>query len=151
MKLLESFKWAISGILFAVRTERNFRIHLVAIVYVLFFSSFYALTKTEYIVLVILFAGVTAMEMVNTAVEHVVDLIRKKQHVDAKIAKDVSAGAVLIMAIGAAVIGVFLFWDIAVFKKIAATVFLNPLYCAAFLLSVGLSVWYVKSAKKEKE
>lgn len=148
MKLIESFKCAISGILLTLRTERNFRIHIVIILYVLYFASFYDFSRTEYIILLLLFGGVTAAEMFNTAVEHVVDLVEEKYHVQAKIAKDIAAGGVLIMALCAASIGILLFWDMKKITEIVKFLMGNPLSAFLLLCFVVLSYFYIKKAEK---
>lgn len=115
---LKAFLYAWQGISHAVRTQRNMRVHLTAVVYVTAFSFFYDLTRAEYALLALTFGAVISAELINTAIEAAVDLCSPERHSLAKIAKDAAAGAVLAAAIFAVVVGVLLFGDIAVIKEI---------------------------------
>lgn len=108
--LFKSFFCAFSGIYITVLTERNFRIHLLAAVIVSFLGFYFKINRIEWIILVISIALVMAMEMVNTAIEAIVDLVSPNYHPLAKIAKDVAAGCVLVTAIAAVIVGVLLFY-----------------------------------------
>ena len=72
--IINSFKNAFVGILSAVKSERHMRVHIVSAAYVLWFSSFYSFTKTEYGVILAVIALVISSEMFNTAIEDAVDL-----------------------------------------------------------------------------
>ncbi|MCL2020418.1 MAG: diacylglycerol kinase family protein [Oscillospiraceae bacterium] len=115
---LNSFRYAMSGILFSAKYERNMRIHMVITLYVLYFTKFYDFTRVEIILLILTCISAITLEMVNTSIEVVIDKVSPHYHTLAKIGKDVAAGAVLIATIGAVVIGIILFWDIAVFTEI---------------------------------
>lgn len=114
----KAFAYAWQGIVHTVKTQRNFRFHIAAMVYVTAFSLFYELTRGEYVLLVLTFSSVISAELINTAIEAAVDLCSPERHRLAKIAKDAAAGAVLVTAIFAVVVGVLLFGDIAVIKEI---------------------------------
>lgn len=114
----KAFAYAWQGIVHTVKTQRNFRFHIAATVYVTAFSLFYELTRGEYVLLALTFSSVISAELINTAIEAAVDLCSPEQHRLAKIAKDAAAGAVLAAAIFAVVVGVLLFGDIAVMKEI---------------------------------
>ncbi|MBD5138451.1 MAG: diacylglycerol kinase family protein [Ruminococcus sp.] len=116
--LLKSFVYAFRGILAAVKTQRNMRIHFTAAVYVTAFSFFYDLTRAEYALLALTFGAVISCEMINTAVEAAVDISSPGYSEKAGFAKDAAAGAVLVAAVFAVVVGVLLFGDIAVIKEI---------------------------------
>lgn len=116
--LVNSFKCAFKGIFFVLQHERNMRIHVVAALYVAFFSAFYNFSKTEIILLVITCALVMIFEILNTSIEVMVDKISPKYSPLAKVAKDAAAGAVLLSAIMAIFVGVVLFFDIERFKLI---------------------------------
>ena len=94
-KFFKAFVYAWQGVLHAVKTQRNFRFHIVAAVYVTVFSFFYGFTRNEYVLLMLTFSTVVSAELINTAVEAAVDLCSPEQHKLAKIAKDAAAGAVL--------------------------------------------------------
>lgn len=102
---LESVNCAIEGILWSVRTQRHLRSHFVAALVVLFAALFFNLTIAEFILLSFAVTLVLFAELMNTALEAVVDLISPEYHPLAKRAKDVAAGAVLVASIGAAVMG----------------------------------------------
>jgi len=108
--LLKSFFYAFSGIYKTVLTERNFRIHMLAAIIVTFLGFYFKIKRIEWIILVISIALVMAMEMVNTAIEAIVDLVSPNYHPLAKVAKDVAAGCVLVTAIASAIVGVLLFY-----------------------------------------
>ena len=107
--LRKTFGYAFEGILTGIRKERNMRIHTVVMILVVFFGTVLGLSATEWCICLVLFGLVMALELVNTAVEAVVDLVTEERKPLAKIAKDTAAGAVLIAAIMAAVSGCIIF------------------------------------------
>ena len=109
-RFVDSFLYAAQGIRTAVREERNMRFHLCAAFYVYLFSLFYGFDKTEYILITLMVCGVLALELVNSAIERAVDKPDTTHWWSAGAAKDMAAGAVLVMAIGTVVVAVCLFW-----------------------------------------
>lgn len=107
--LVKSFQYAFSGIVTGLKTERNMMIHYSALGLVVVFGITLKLSVAEWCTCLILCAMVISLELVNTAVEAVVDLVTKEQRRRAKLAKDTAAGAVLIAAITSAVIGGLIF------------------------------------------
>ena len=107
--LIKSFKYAFEGIFTSIKTERNLIIHTVITLLVIIFGLFYKINKHEWFTCIILFIIVISSELFNTALELVVDLASPKINPLAKKAKDVAAGAVLITAIGSAIIGLWIF------------------------------------------
>lgn len=107
--LLSSFKCAFSGIFTAIKNERNIKIHLLAMILVIVFGFLLKISTTEWIVCLILFALVIGAELINSGIETTVDLAMPEKHEKAKFAKDVSAGAVLFIAIIAVIIGAIIF------------------------------------------
>lgn len=87
------------------------RFHIVVTAYVLWFSRFYDLSRVEYAILFLVIAMVIVSELVNTAVESAVDMTAKSYNKYAEISKDAAAGAVLISAICAVVVGILFFAD----------------------------------------
>ncbi len=118
MKVLKGFKFAYKGIVYCIEHERNMRVHIVATILVLIFSSFFNLSCERYVLLFLTISMVISAEMINTAIERLVDLSTKRYNVLAKISKDVAAGAVLVCAVFAVVIGIFIFWDLNGFMNI---------------------------------
>ena len=108
-KRIHSFGFALKGIATLFKTQPNARIHLIAICIVTVASYLLKVSTSEWCFIVIAFAMVLAAEAFNTAVEFVVDLTSPDYHPLAGKAKDVAAAAVLITAIGAAIIGLIIF------------------------------------------
>lgn len=105
----KSFQYAYKGIRHGFLTERNFRFHVLAIVVVSIAGILTGLSVTEWCIIFILFGGVTALELMNTAIERSVDLIIKDHHPLAGQAKDLASGAVLVFAFFSAIIGMIIF------------------------------------------
>ena len=107
--ITKSFGYAFEGIFTCIRKERNMKIHCVRAVLVVAAGVILGLSPVEWCICLGLFGLVMALELVNTAVEAVVDLVTGEYHPLAKIAKDTAAGAVLIAAIMAAAAGLIIF------------------------------------------
>ena len=101
--LYKSFGYAFQGIFTCIRKERNMKIHCMVAALVVIAGLILGISVTEWCICLGLFGMVMALELVNTAVEAVVDLVTEERHPLAKIAKDTAAGAVLIAAIMAAI------------------------------------------------
>ncbi len=108
-KLINSFKYAIEGIISSFKTERNMKIHVLAMIIVIALGFFFKLDKVEWCFIIIAIVSVISAELFNTAIETVVDMISPERNPKAKLAKDIAAGAVLVVAIGAAIIGFVVF------------------------------------------
>ena len=108
-KIRNSFKYAIEGIWTSFKTERNMKIHIFIMILVIIAGIILKINKSEWIICIILFAIVIGSELFNTSIETIVDMVMPEINEKAKIAKDVSAGAVLVVAIGAAIIGLVIF------------------------------------------
>lgn len=110
-KLLDSFNYAIEGIIYAFRTQRNMRIHFIVAILVLIAAFVFDITKLEFITLAISITMVMSAELINTAIESAIDLTTNHYHPLAKIAKNTAAAAVLLTAINAVLVGYIIFWD----------------------------------------
>lgn len=108
-KLINSFKYAIQGILSSFKTERNMKIHIFVMILVIIAGFILKINKYEWIACILCFAVVISGELFNTAIETVVDMVMPYKNDKAKIAKDIAAGAVLTLAIGAAAIGAIIY------------------------------------------
>ncbi len=107
--LLASFKYAMAGINYTFITQRNFRIHLVMGSIALSLGAFLHISHIEMAIIALTSAVVLALELLNTAIESVVDLtVKQSYHELAKIAKDCAAGAVLMAAVGALIVAGFI-------------------------------------------
>lgn len=109
--LIKSFNYAIDGIIYTLKSQRNMQIHYMIGLLVIIMSLFFNLSRIELIGVIFAVSLVVIAEMLNTAVEKTVDLVTKDYNTLAKIAKDVAAGAVLISAINAVVVGYLIFFD----------------------------------------
>ena len=107
--LYKSFGYAFAGIFAVVTKERNMKIHCAAVVCVMIAGLVFHISPIEWCICLTLFGLVMALEMVNTVVEAVVDLVTEERKPLAKLAKDAAAGAVLIAAIMAAIAGMIIF------------------------------------------
>lgn len=107
-KFFNSFKYAIEGIR-KVMDEQNFRFDLMMAFIVIVAAVFTGLSKLEWIILIVVIAIMLSLEMINTAIERVVDLASPGIHPLAKAAKDIAAGAVLVFACASVIIGILIF------------------------------------------
>jgi diacylglycerol kinase (ATP) len=101
----DSFRHAFAGLWHALRTQRNTRIHLTVAAGVVALGLWLGLSYTQWAVLVLTIGFVLVSEMLNTVAESLVDLVSPDFHPQAKIVKDVTAGAVLLGAILAVIVG----------------------------------------------
>lgn len=109
--LIESFNHAVTGIVHALKTEKNMKFHFIIASLVLILSLFFDFSRLELIMLFFAIALVLVAEMINTAIERSIDLITAEFHPLARLAKDIAAGGVLIAAINSMVVGYLLFFD----------------------------------------
>ena len=107
-KYLRSFGYAIEGIITASK-EQNFKSHIVSAIIVMSAGYLTGLSRIEWYIVLLLIALMFALEMINTAIERVVDLASPEIHPLAKQAKDIAAGAVLVFALFSAIIGLLIF------------------------------------------
>lgn len=107
--ILKSFGYAFQGIFTCIKKERNMKIHCVMAILVTVAGFLLKISVTEWCICLLLFGLIWALEMVNTSIEAVVDLVTKEKKPLAKIAKDTAAGAVLAASIMAALIGCIIF------------------------------------------
>lgn len=142
-KFFKGFVYAFNGIYDTVKTERNMRFHLGAGFFVLFFMRFFDLSRGEKTAVFISIAMVIGFEILNTAVESMVDMYCcDKKHPLAKKAKDAAAGAVLMAAVGAVTVGLTLFWDKAGIKKCFDYLCSYPIVSIIMIIIfIGWLVW----------
>ncbi len=107
------------------------------------FSMFYSFSPTQYAVLVLLITSVMALETVNTCVEDLCGLVADRYEPLVKFAKDAAAGAVLTVALGAAVIACIFFLDFNVINTIFTFFAENLLYLIFLLISAVISAFFV--------
>ncbi len=114
-RFIDSMNYALSGIIHAFKTEKNMKIHFAVALVVIISSILLHVTRFELIAIVISITLVMLAELLNTAVEAIVDLITSEYHELARIAKNVAAGAVVLTAVNALVVGYLVF-----FRKISS-------------------------------
>lgn len=107
--LYKSFGYAFEGIFAGIRGERNMKIHCFAAVCVVVAGVLFHISVTEWCICLVLFGLILSLELVNTAIEAVVDLVTEDKKPLAKLAKDTAAGVVLIAAVMAAMAGLLIF------------------------------------------
>lgn len=107
--LYKSFGYAFEGIFAGIRGERNMKIHCFAAVCVIVAGVLFHISVTEWCICLVLFGLILSLELVNTAIEAVVDLVTEDKKPLAKLAKDTAAGAVLIADVMAAMAGLLIF------------------------------------------
>lgn len=108
-KFRKSFSWAIDGLGYTIQTQRNMRIHLFISMMVILAGILFKISRLEWALLFLTFCMVMVAEIINTAIEKAVDLITEDYHPLAKIVKNAAAGAVLLAAVAAIIIGVLIF------------------------------------------
>ena len=109
ISLVESFNYAVEGIIHVLRTHRNMRIHFAAAAVVLILALWIGVDRIELVVLLLAIAFVLIAEMVNSAIEAAIDVATSSFDPLAKLAKDIAAGAVLIASINAIAVGYLVF------------------------------------------
>lgn len=109
--LRNTFAFAVQGIIHAFKAERNMKIHTAIAALVFLLGGLLELTPTRWLFLALAVTLVISAELINTAVEAVVDLVSPDEHPLARIAKDTAAGAVLVTALFAVVVGILVFYE----------------------------------------
>lgn len=108
---ISSFNYAVEGIIYSLMSQNNMRAHYVFAVVVIIGMLFFDLTRVEFALVFVSITLVVTAELINTAIESVVDLVTQEYHPLAKVAKDVSAGAVVVTAVNALVVGYLVFYN----------------------------------------
>ena len=134
----EAWGNATNGIIYSATTQRNIRIQLVLAVIVMVLSLFYGLNTAEFLCLLFAVFMVIFAELINTAIETVVDLFVDVYHPKAKISKDVAAGAVGLAACNALVVGYFIFFKEENLKAISDSIFNNMVKSPMHLAFVAI-------------
>ncbi len=108
-RFFESLRYAVEGIGYCIKTQRNMRIHIVIAIIVLMTGLLLRIGRAEFVMVLMSISMVFICEIVNTAVERAVDTATMEYHPIAKIAKDVAAGAVLVAALNSVIVGLLVF------------------------------------------
>ena len=110
-RLVDSFNFAIEGLISALKNEKHMKVHILAAIIIVILAIVINASKVEILIISLSVSFVIITELVNTAVEAIIDLVSPERHPLAKLAKDVAAGAVLVAAINALCVGYLLFYD----------------------------------------
>lgn len=144
MNFLKSLKNAFKGIIYCISSEINMRIHTVVALYVLIFSRYFNLSFEKYIILFLTIGFVFSFELLNTCIEKMTDALIDKYDINVKIIKDLCAGSVLVVAITALIVGVFIFGDIKAIFLIFNNVLLNIKNLISLVFLTVISTCYIK-------
>lgn len=108
-KFVNSFSYPIKGLRYAYKNEQNLAVDVGIALLVVIFGFLFRINKYEWAILVLTIGLVISCELINTAIEAVVDLVTEEYHPLAKVAKDTSAAAVLVFAMVAVIVGLIIF------------------------------------------
>ncbi len=145
-KFLKSFTYAISGVKYCLKKERNLRFHLTFLSYmfgILLSTDWFVLSRTDYAVLVVASALVVTAEVINSAVENAVNLASEEHTEYGRIAKDAAAGAVLVAAVFAIITGLVIMLQPKAFVAMYGYFVSNPLMFLIFVLSLIPAVLFI--------
>ena len=134
-----SFVYAFRGIFRTIANERNLRIHLTCVIYmisILSLTDWFTLSRTDWAILVLCCGTVIGGEIVNTAIENAVNLASQEYTEYGKISKDAAAGAVLISAITAVIVGLIILFQPEAFKAMFEYFKGNPMMLIVAVLSI---------------
>jgi diacylglycerol kinase (ATP) len=116
---------------------------MVAGFYVILFSLFYNLSKVQWAIVILLIASIMTAEIFNTCLEQICNLNTENYDPIVKIAKDIAAGAVLMLSFGAVAVAFVFYFDLKVIKSILVFFLANPLLLVLFILSIIIAVLFV--------
>ena len=156
-KLFMSFVYAFRGIFRTIANERNLRVHITCVVYmvsILLFTDWFTLSRTDWAILMLASGSVIGGEIVNTAIENAVNLASKEYTEYGKIAKDAAAGAVLISAMFAVIVGLIILFQPEAFKAMYEYFMGNIPMLIVFVLSIipaTLFIFFGIPGKKGKK
>ncbi len=109
-KIAKSFSDALKGLKYIIRKERNFKIEVFVSLVVLILMIFFSVAKWEAVILILLISLVLILETLNTTLERLVNLLKPRVHPQARILKDLMAGAVFLAALASVITGIIIFW-----------------------------------------
>ena len=141
LKTINSFNHAIAGLIHAIRTQRNMQIHLGAAIFVLAFSLLFDLSRLELGLVIIAISLVVFAELVNTAVEVIIDILSQDYSFKARIAKNISAAAVVIAAGNAVFIAYLVFFKKA--QELSLNLIFNIRHEPLHLIFINLSLIFI--------
>ena len=141
LKTINSFNHAIAGLIHAIRTQRNMQLHLTAAILVLVFSLLFELSRIELALVIISISLVIFAELINTAVEVIIDILSQDYSLKARIAKNISAAAVVIAAGNAVFIAYLVFFNKA--QELSLRLIFNIRHEPLHLIFINLSLIFI--------
>ena len=139
----KSFSFAIKGLVSCVRTERNFRIHLVTAFYVTVFSLIMQLTRAEWVAVTLCIGAVMGAEIFNTSIEKLCDALHPQRNEIIGLVKDMTAGGVLMFAAASAVIGAVVFIDGEKWRRLLTFIQIKPVLTILVAISVPFALFFI--------
>jgi undecaprenol kinase len=109
-RLLKSFKYAVRGFAKTWKEEQNLQIQSLAGTVVFIFAAYFHVSRQEWILLVLIVGLVILMELANSAVERITDVLKPRLNVYVKEIKDITAAAVMVSSLAALIVGILIFW-----------------------------------------
>ncbi len=143
---LKGFMYAARGFGWMVLNERNFRVHLTCLVYMIYFLArydYFVVSRTECAILILASALVIGSEMINSGIEKADDSVTKEKLETIKISKDVSAGAVLVFAVAAVLVGISILWQPQAFEQLFNHFYEKPIAVVSFVISLAVSFLFI--------
>ncbi len=147
----KSFKYAFRGLIQCIKNERNFRFEITLFLFMIILKNYYNLSDEKNVLFFLSIGLVLCFEIVNTAIEALVNIKSKRRNHSARIAKDVAASAVLISCIIFVVVSYYIFWDIRVFKKIYCHLISNPLISIIYICLLIIGIYFIFIAFNNKD
>lgn len=141
------FRYAFEGLYRAICKEPHFRFHICAAIGTTMFTEYYDFSRYDYALLFLAIALVISAELVNTAIEHTVDLITEEYNEKAKYAKDAAAAFVLMCSLFSVAVAFVLFFDTKIIFSAFADAFTRIKYIAFFVFTI----LFVRGVRREKK
>lgn len=150
-KQLLSFWYAIYGILGALKTEAHLRFHIVAAVFALVFAGICGFSVERFAILTVLIGAVIALELVNTSIEHACNSVTREYNAQIKLAKDLAAAAVLVMAAAAIAVAALFFINAESWNNMRSFFAAYPLSAVVLTILALLSAAFIAFYGKKKK
>ena len=150
-KQLLSFWYAIYGIPGALKTEAHLRFHIVAAVFALVFAGICGFSVERFAILTVLIGAVIALELVNTSIEHACNSVTREYNAQIKLAKDLAAAAVLVMAAAAIAVAALFFINAESWNNMRAFFAAYPLSAVVLAILALLSAAFIAFYGKKKK
>lgn len=150
-RFFRSFKFAASGIVFAIKNEQNMRFHAVSTIYVCFFSSLCKISRIEACILALTIAAVIACELINTAIESNCDYATREKSDKIKASKDCASGSVLVTAICSVIVAFLIFIQEERLDTIFGFFIDKPFNIIIFIITIIISFTFVFTTNDKRK